>query len=155
MAERWKMMRSYKYLDDLGVPIGDQYQNWFEDLKDDDRSPQWEEQRKLYGIDERATWNWNQEYMDYCYIHLKLYDQVNRVDLDAHQIVFDGEELTVQEAMDAILEWFEKVYYPNRGEDIFKPNLSSEENSANLREFGEGYSRVLTLLAKIMPYMWW
>lgn len=155
MAERWKMMRSYKYLDDLGVPIEDQYQNWFEDLKDDERSLQWKEQREIYGIDSRATWNWNQEYMDYCYIHIKFFDQVNCVDMDYHKIVFDGEELSVQEAIDAILEWFEKVYYPYRGEDIFKTYLSSEENSANLREYGNSYERVLILIARIMPYMWW
>ena len=86
-------MIKYKYLDDLKVPREEQYQNWFDMLKKDERKDFWKEQRKTYGIDERETWNWNTEFMDYCYIHLKMYNEVNNVNLNYDTVDFEGKNI--------------------------------------------------------------
>ncbi len=130
-------MQKYKYLEDLGISRGDCYQNWKEDTKHDRRRSEWKKQRKIYGIDERDTWNWGVEFFDYCYIHLKMFNEVSLVDLDQHIIECGDESITVQDAIDVILEWFETVYYPSNREDT------------------NGYEEVFYLLVDIMPLLWW
>lgn len=139
-------MRNYKYLDDLGVPKEEQYQNWFDTTKGDSREPLWEEQRAIYGIDERATWNWNTEFIDYVYVHLKMYNEVNCVDLTYHKVDFEGKTYSVQEAIDEILEWLEKEYYPER--DL-------REDTSNIEGFYKEYERKIRLFAVIITYLWW
>lgn len=148
-------MKNYKYLDDLGVEKKDQYQNWFATTNRDRRQAEWKEQRKIYGIDERSTWNWNSEFMDYCYIHLKMYNEVNNVKLEYHKLEYDGKMYNVQEAIDEILEWFEKEYYPDRGERIWDGHPTQEEVIARTKEFDDKLHRELHLLVEIMPYLWW
>lgn len=147
-------MKNYKYLTDLGVKPDEQYLNWLDDLKNDSRSEKWKKQREIYGIDERETWSWSSDYMDYCYIHLKMFNEVNCVNLNYHTIVFGGKEYTVQETIDQILCWFEYTYYPER-DYIFDSSRSNEENVAAMKTYEKGLEDTLMLLAKIMPYLWW
>lgn len=147
-------MKNYKYLDDLGIHKKDQYQNWFDETIGDRREKEWEEQRDKYGIDERETWNWNEEFMDYCYIHLKMYNKVNKVDLTYHKITYEGTEMTVQEAIDKILEWFEKEYYPDRG-DLLSTDKPYDQIVEEHLAYVKTYEYTMHLLVDIMPYLWW
>lgn len=142
----------------MNIDKEDQYLNWMDSTKEDSRREYWKEQRDTYGIDERETWNWGTEFMDYCYIHLRMYNEVNRVDLDYHKIDKDGEEITVQEAINIILKWFEEVYYKsNRGEELFKDffMLSSKEREEAYNKYYSDQEDTLHLLMDIMPYLWW
>lgn len=150
-----KTVKNYKYLDDLGIDKEDQFLNWFDSTKGDTRESQWEEERSIYGIDERETWNWDKEFMDYCYIHLKMYNQVNKVVLTYHKVKYGDGEINVQEAIDKILNWFETEYYPERGDFTWDDKLTREEMISRYDNYVASYTDAMHLLVDIMPYLWW
>ena len=146
-------MKRYKYLDDLGVERRNQYQNWFITTNRDPRQSVWKEQRKDYGIDERETWNFNDELLDYIYIHLKMLNEVNCVDYTFHKVEIEGKTKTVQDCMDEILNWFETTYYPDKGDNLFNGDV--ETYNKNVKEFNDSYFRILHMFIDILPYLWW
>ena len=89
-----------------------------EGAEEDSRYSTWLSQREEFGIDERSTWNWSDDYMDYMYIHLSMFNDVNIVDFNKEYIVFNEQAMTVQEAIDIIIKWFKTRYYPKKSEAI-------------------------------------
>ena len=144
-------MKRYKYLDDLGVERKNQYQNWFITTNKDKRQSEWKEQRKEYGIDERETWNFNDELLDYIYIHLKMLNEVNCVAFDKEHV--DTYNMSVQECMDYILSWFETTYYPDKGDNLYSSDMEEWQNK--IKEYNESYSKTLHMFVEILPYLWW
>ena len=87
-------MQRYKALEDLGVKPEDCYTNWMADgEKEDRRYNDWLKEKEEYGIDERYTWNWSDDFMDYMYIHLEMFNRVNIVAFDREYIEFEGQTL--------------------------------------------------------------
>ena len=112
-------MQRYKALEDLGVKPEDCYTNWMVDgEKEDKHYNDWLKEKEEYGIDERYTWNWSDDFMDYMYIHLEMFNRVNIVAFDKEFVEFDGQTVSVQQAMDTILEWFRTRYYPKKLDTI-------------------------------------
>ena len=141
-------MKNYKYLDLLGVEKENQYHNWFDTIDVGNQEEKWKEERMVYGIDSRSTWNFNSDTMDYLYIHLKMYNEVNIVELSYHHIEFDGKDYNVQQALDMLLSWFETVYYPSdRGDSLIDGDTPEH--------FEEMRFKYMCLFAKILPYLWW
>lgn len=150
-------MRRYKYLDDLGVDRHEQMDNWIRDTKFDRRSLKWRKQRRVYGIDERSTWSWADEYMDYVYIHLKMFNKVNNVAFDRMRITFKGNDMSIQEAIDTILDWFETQYYPDREEVLVDliSKYSYDIYVSELMKYSERKQEILHLFSVIIPYLTW
>lgn len=150
-------MRRYKYLDDLGVKREDQMDNWISQTRFDKRSRKWRKQRRTYGIDERSTWNWDKEYMDYIYIHLKMFYKVNMVDFNREYVTFEGKKISVQKAMNVILRWFETDYYPDYEEDLY--TILRTEDFERYKEevelFNKNMQKMLHLFAEIIPHLSW
>ena len=151
-------MKNYKYLDDLGIDKEDQFLNWIYSMDEDDRSEYWKEQREIYGIDERETWNWGTEFMDYCYIHLRMYGECapKIVDLTYHKVDFRGEKISLFEAINIIIYWFNNIYYKtNRGNNLTELGDNREEILKRIEEYNNSYRETMYLLMDIMPYLWW
>lgn len=154
-------MQSYKALEDLGVKREDCYTNWFSTTEPDERTGAWRKQRELFGIDERSTWNWSDDYMDYIYIHLEMFNRVNIVDFDREYIRFKESEIPVQVAIDTVLNWFRTRYYPNKLDTI---NINDYDTSTpegreiwhnDLVEWCNEKQEILDLFAKIIPHLNW
>lgn len=70
------------------------------------RDSMWREQRRIYGFDERETWSLDTTFFHWLYERVKMYDEVNIVDTnsDFNKIQFKGEELTLQNCIDLLLD---------------------------------------------------
>lgn len=157
-------MIKYKSLEDLGVKREDCYTNWMDDVNPCGREDSWKEQRETYGIDERETWNWSDDYMDYVYIHLEMFNRVNIVDFEnAYEVVeVEGQIRTIQSVIDEILNWFKTEYYPDkydRFESDKYNNLKTDEDRNKLKndldKFYNEQDRILMLFSKIISHLNW
>lgn len=98
-----------KYLDDIGVT--DRPEN----LKGDHKSSKtWQQERKIYGFDERETWNLDYSFYLWLYERLKMYIKVASafVDLNYHQFEYDGEKYTQLQMINLMLERLEFLFSP-------------------------------------------
>ena len=110
----------------------------------------YKEQRDIYGIDERETWNFADDLVDYIYIHLKMYNEVSTIiDKDFHKVVFKGEEITFQQAIDRIIKFVETEYYP------VKFNKVVSQKTRTLQEFNKKFNDMCSLFCLILPYLTW
>jgi len=151
-------MNRYKALEDLGVKPEDCYMNWqVEGETEDNRYEEWKKQREEYGIDERATWNWSEDFMDYMYIHLEMFNRVNIVDFTAENITFENKEMTVQQAIDEILNWMETVYYPKKDDfiDINDYKDRHDEYIKEIEKWVKERKRIQRLFAEIIDHLNW
>ena len=150
-------MQRYKQLEDLGVERENCYQNWMEGgEKEDHRYNEWLKQREEYGIDERDTWNWSDDFLDYVYIHLEMFNRVNIVDFDKETITFEGQTMTVQHAIDWLLNWYRTKYYPNKS-DTIDINKYSDKGlwRQHLVEWLDEKHRMIRLFAEIIEHLNW
>lgn len=150
-------MQKYKALEDLGVKPEDCYTNWMIDgEKEDTRYDEWMKQREEYGIDERETWNWSDDFLDYVYIHLEMFDRVNIVAFDQEFIEFKGEKMSVQHAIDIILTWFRTKYYPNKYDTIDIEKYEDKELwRKDLTEWCSEKHNIMQLFAEIIEHLNW
>lgn len=126
-----------KYLDDIGVK--NRPDKW--DKKGDKRKEKWKEQRKLYGFDERETWCLNLSFYLWLYEHLKMFLEVNCIDLNYHKFEYKGKKYTQKQMIDMMIE---------RLEFSFKP----EYNDLDKEQYGY-VSEIEDIWATVMPAMWW
>lgn len=150
-------MQKYKQLEDLGVDRQDCYQNWMDDVSEDDkRLKLWKKQKEEYGIDERETWNWSDEFLDYIYIHLEMLNRLTMVDYSKEDIEFNGEKLTVQDAIDILLKYFETEYYPDKY-DKFKLEEYEDDNLYwnDLKDWCDKRQLMVELFARISMHLNW
>lgn len=150
-------MQRYKALEDLGVKPEDCYTNWMVDgEKEDKRYNDWLKEKEEYGLDERYTWNWSDDFMDYVYIHLEMFNRVNIVAFDREFIEFDGQTMSVQQAMDIILEWFRTEYYPKKLDTIdFEDYTDKDKWQKDLRTWCNEKHKIIQLFAEIIEHLNW
>ena len=150
-------MQRYKALEDLGVKPEDCYTNWMVDgEKEDKRYNDWLKEKEEYGLDERYTWNWSDDFMDYVYIHLEMFNRVNMVVFDREFIEFDGQTMSVQQAMDIILEWFRTEYYPKKLDTIdFEDYTDKDKWQKDLRTWCNEKHKIIQLFAEIIEHLNW
>ena len=127
-----------KYLDDIGVI--DRHDLW---NTNDNRQSIWQEQREIYGFDERETWSLDSAFYLWLYERLKMYLEYASkiVNLDFHEFVYKGEKYTQKQLIDMMIERLEN-YFAN------KYDTESEEESSRLDE-------VVEIWALVLPAMWW
>lgn len=135
-------MQKNKYLDDLGLKQEEYGINFTKD--NDKRKTEWEQQREVYGFDERETWNMGTTFMEWLYSHLKMYDEINIVNTSYHTFEFQGKTYTQQELMDLIME---KCEYFLLNQD--KPYLNLENKAY------EEAKIAIQAFAEVFPAMWW
>ena len=150
-------MQRYKALEDLGVKPEDCYTNWMVDgEKEDKRYNDWLKEKEEYGLDERYTWNWSDDFMDYVYIHLEMFNRVNMVAFDREFIEFDGQTMSVQQAMNIILEWFRTEYYPKKLDTIdFEDYTDKDKWQKDLRTWCNEKHKIIQLFAEIIEHLNW
>lgn len=149
-------MQQYKQLEDLGVQRENCYLNWIE-LIDDDRRDTWKEQRDQYGIDERETWNWSDDFLDYVYIHLKMFKETSSI-IDFLQEPlgnFDDKYISVEEGIDILLNWFETTYYPLKDESIEYDGENYDELTNRMSKWNNEKSKMIHLFADLIPHLNW
>ena len=157
-----KNYKRYKALDDVGVKRAEQYTNWFEDVNPCRREEEWKKQRETYGIDERSTWNWSDDFMDYMYIHLEMFNRVNCVAFDSEHetIEFEGKKITIQQAIDEILDWMKNVYYPDKSDSVNIDTYPMTEEGRKewqeaIKKFSDEKHRIILLFAEIIEHLNW
>ena len=157
-----KNYKRYKALDDVEVKRAEQYTNWFEDVNPCGREEEWKKQRETYGIDERSTWNWSDDFMDYMYIHLEMFNRVNCVAFDSEYetIEFEGKKITIQQAMDEILDWMKNVYYPDKLDSVNIDTYPMTEEGRKewqeaIKKFSDEKHRIILLFAEIIEHLNW
>ena len=132
-------MREHKYLEENGVKREEIIQNLCEENGPDKRSPKWEEERQLYGFDERETWAMDSAFIQWLLERLLMFKDVNIIDLTYHKDMFKGKEITQGEAIDLMIEackaWI-------REDDSNKPS-------------SESWKTVTELWSIWGPVMWW
>ena len=135
-------MQKNKYLDDLGLKQEEYGINFTKD--NDKRKTEWEQQREVYGFDERETWNMGTTFIEWLYSHLKMYDEVNIVNTNYHTFEFQGKTYTQQELMDLIMEKCEYFLLNQDKPDLNLENKAYEEAKIAIQAFAE-----------VFPAMWW
>ncbi len=128
---------SRKYLDDLKVKYPETYCS-----SDDPRQEKWTQEREEYGFDERETWDLDSAFYCWLYERLKMYLDVNCVDLTYHKFEYEGEELTQQECIDRMIHGCE-IYFKQQNDW----NISEEDQKA--------INDIAKIWAIVLPAMWW
>ena len=96
-------MSGRKFLDDIG------YVDELQGLENDPGYSRLREQQETYGFDDRDTWNLNTTMVTLLYERLKMYDEVNIVDTSFHTVEHNGVVLTMQQALELMVELAEEV----------------------------------------------
>lgn len=127
-----------KYLDDIGVTQRPDTWN-----KDDKRQKEWEEQRRVYGFDERETWNLDLSFYLWLYERLKLYIEVcsKVVSLDYHKFEYNGKEYTQRQMIDMMIERLEFSF-------------RSDYDCHDKKQY-DYVSEIEKIWAVVIPAMWW
>lgn len=126
-----------KYLDDAGMT--ERHDLW---NPEDSRQEQWEKEREEYGFDERETWALDSAFYCWLYERLKMYLDVNCVNLTYHKFEYDGEELTQEECINRMIYGCEIYFQQYNDWNI------SEENQKAIDD-------VAKIWAIVLPAMWW
>lgn len=126
-----------KYLDDIGVTNRPDLWN-----EEDKRQEKWTEERNTYGFDERETWALDFTFYCWLYERLKMYLDVNIIDLTFHKFEYEDETLTQEECINRMIKGCE-VYFEEDGRWPI-----SEENQKAMDD-------VAKIWAIVLPAMWW
>lgn len=128
-----------KYLNDVGLP---DYliAGW---LQEDPRWPEWKKEIDEYGFASFETWCLDFQFYGWLYERLKMYLEVNCVDLTFHKFEYDGEEYTQEELINKMIYGCELVF----SQEINHKRLTEEEDKA--------VEDVRWIWATVMPAMWW
>ena len=132
-------MSKHKYLVDNKIPHG-----LYKPKKGDHRIPRWKEQKKIYGFDERETWDLRDDSLGWLYERIKMYIDVCDVDLDWAKFDYQGNILTQKEALDNICKDIE-LYF--KAKYSFDPDEWCKR-VPYLNEIG-------ALWGLVLPAMWW
>lgn len=128
-----------KYIDELGVKPEDTPQGWC--YYDDVRMKHWQKQREEYGFDERETWCIDYSFILWFYERLMMYNEIKVVDKNKVRIEYKGETMSLQEAIDRMIEGCRLYITKN----VF--DLTDEE----WRKVEDVYH----LFAVTHNYLWW
>lgn len=126
-----------KYLDDLGIK--DRHDLW---NPNDNRQSIWQEQREIYGFDERETWSLDGAFYLWLYERLKMYlERASEfVNLEYHKFVYKGEVFTQKQLIDMMIKELEDC--------LNNKYISENEEDSHLNKVAE-------IWALVLPAMWW
>ena len=135
---------SRKYIDELNI------ETIYDTTKNDKRQQKWEEEKSLYGFDERDTWNLDYTIVTLLYERLKMYNKINNIDTKYHTYTINGQEKTVQ-------YWIEKIL--NNCEIVLKDEVEIDDDIEKYKEHErikhEKHKEIWEIWAEIFPSMWW
>lgn len=96
---------SNKYLEDI-INIENTPYGWCENTG---RDEMWKEQREKYGFDERETWDLDFTFFCWLYSRLKMFKEIDFIDLTFHKFNINGKTMTQEECIDKMIENCEKI----------------------------------------------
>lgn len=127
-----------KYLKNIGI---DEHPSGLK--PEDPRWEKWNRETEEYGFPSYETWDLDFYFYCWLYERLKMYLEVNCVNLNYHKFNFDDKEYTQQELIDKMLYGCEL-------------RLLSECKHKRLTEDEEkAINDVPWIWATVMPAMWW
>ena len=127
-----------KYLNNIGID------NNLVGLKPEDpRWERWNKEIEEYGFPSYETWNLDFHFYCWLYERLKMYLEVNCIDLNFNKFNFEGNEYTQGELIDKMLYGCELMLL---SECKYKKLTEDEEQAVN---------DVPWIWATVMPAMWW
>ena len=143
MSKKYDIVEKSKFLEDKGFKPKNYSINFLE--KTDERIEKYREDRKVYGVDPRETWNLDTQFAYWLFTRCSMYlkEASDKVDLSYHKFEFEGKTYTQEEAINQILEWSEPY--------LKKFSLSGEEETKAY----DSFSKACRLWAEIVPAMWW
>ena len=127
-----------KYLNDIGI---DDTMMQLEPT--DNRWTKWKKETEEYGFPSYETWALDLFFYGWLYERLKMYLEVNCVDLTYYKLEFEGNVYTQKELIDKMIYGCELVF----SEEYSYKRLSKEEEKA--------VGDVRWIWATVMPAMWW
>ena len=128
-----------KYLNDIGIDDNPMILD-----PEDSRWEQWNEEIAEYGFSSYETWALDLFFYAWLYERLKMYLEVNCVDLTYHKFEFEGNVYTQAELIDKMIYGCEVALHEERNG---KWSLTEEEEKA--------VEDVRWIWATVMPAMWW
>ena len=127
-----------KYLNDIGVD-----DNFMKLDPSDGRWEIWEKEIKEYGFPSYETWCLDFHFYCWLYERLKMFLEVNCIDLNYHKFNFEDKEYTQGELIDKMLYGCELAFL----EALKGKELTEDEKKA--------VNDVRWIWATVMPAMWW
>lgn len=127
-----------KYLNDIGVGDNPMILD-----SEDPRWKEWNEEIAEFGFPSYETWALDLFFYAWLYERLKMYLEVNCVDLTYHKFDFDGNTYTQAELIDQMIYGCELALLQDRT----CKRLTEEEDKA--------IENVPWIWATVMPTMWW
>ena len=139
-------MYQRKYIQDLGIDFKDTPQGFSLNEK---KAKEYAEQRKVYGFDARNTYSLDLTIKLYLYENLCMYNEVNKIDTSYHKYQFKGEEITLQDCIDRMLESLKL--------DITTPLICEARNgdSEEAIKAQEKMNEWLELIPICLRDLWW
>lgn len=126
----------HKYLEELGFdPLYE--------TKKDKRNKKWAKERKKYGFDSRETWNMDITFLAWLYEHLRMYQDVSIVDLTFHKFDYNGEIISLEDAINKILENIKFVFKNETSYFLENKEVIAAENE------------IIPLFHMIWKFLWW
>ena len=126
-----------KYLNNIGI------KDDFMELAHDRRKEVWDKEIEEYGFAEYETWCLDFHFYCWLYERLKMYLEVNCVDLNYHRFNYEDKEYTQKELIDKMLYGCELALF----EGCKHKKLTEDEEKA--------VNDVRWIWATVMPAMWW
>ena len=126
-----------KYLNDIGI------NDDFMELAHDKRLERWDKEIEEYGFAEYETWCLDFHFYCWLYERLKMYLEVNCIDLNYHKFNYEGKEYTQVELINKMLHGCELALF----EECKHKRLTEDEKKA--------VNDVRWIWATVMPAMWW
>lgn len=126
-----------KYLDD--IEMKERSDLWNEG---DERQLQWQEQREIYGFDERETWSLDNTFYCWLYERLMMFLEFaeDAINLEFYKFEINGEILTQRQCINKMIDGckavFESKGYPN------------EEQQKKIDD-------ITKIWHEVIPTMWW
>ena len=125
-----------KYLEDIGVK--DYPEAWSKNSK---RQKRWKRQQRLYGFDERETWDLHWSFYYWLYERLMCYLEVCNIDLSYHKFTYCNRKYTQEQLIDMMLERLRFSF--------------SEDYDEFNNEHWNYVHETEKIWAIILPSMWW
>ena len=136
-----------KYLDDIGAK--DRPDQW--KSKSHKRNRKWKKERSIYGFDERDTWNLDYTFYCWLYERLRMFLEVNNVDLEAITFLYKGETLTLQQCIDRMLEGLKIAITDDPRFRVIEIDIDAQKQSRDEEKVKE----VAEIWALVLSAMWW
>lgn len=137
-------MKRNKYLDDIGIKINNYGSNFIKN-----RKIQRFFERRKYGFDFSETVNMDLMFAEWLYSRLMMLKQQTMDNLSFHSIEFEGEQFTIEQAIDKILKATENYLYHY---EVVEANGDEEISEEEVNQITEEMKIATRLWAEIMRY---